>query len=239
MSIDSPLTYDVNLPRHSRRTDLAAVAFLPPIAPPIVLCRQEISRKIWHMSAGLIPFILPLFPSYGNPQAYGGVDAIRWSVLLAAVVLMGLSWYFSKSFVRPGEKHVGLAMGCYVFCVCATLIAFPERFELGMTVLAILAVGDGAAGIVGMAVGGPRLPWNSAKTISGTLGFMVFAIPLASAAYWFCAIPHPSFASVCALVTVACAVAAFAESWRSTINDNLRVGLAAAGVLVAHHCLFA
>jgi phytol kinase len=238
MSIDTSLAYESELPRNSRSSDVVAAVAVRPAAPPIVLCRQEISRKIWHMSAGLIPFLLPLFPAYGNPQAYGGVESIRIAVLVAAVVLMGLSWFFSKAFVRPGEKHVGLAMGCYVFSVCATLIAFPDRFELGMTVLAILAVGDGAAGIVGMAVKGPRLPWNPAKTVAGTLGFVMFAVPVASVAYWLGAIPHPSFLSTCALVTVACTVAAVAESWASTINDNLRVGLAAAVVLVGHHVFF-
>lgn len=203
-----------------------------------VLCPQEVSRKLWHMSAGLIPFICPWLPYYDQAAEHWGPNGVRAMVLGTAFVLMVLSYWHSKKFARPGERSVGLAMGCYVGCVVAVMAAFPGHLELGMTVLAVLSIGDGAAGLIGMTLKGRRLPWNSEKTVAGTLGFILFGAPVASGAYWVNSFPKVPWTTALAVGAVTCIVAALAESWRSRINDNLRVGIAGASVVVLFNWLF-
>ena len=189
------------------------------------------------MSAGLIPFLCPLLPYYDHAAEHWGPHGVRLMVLGTAAVLIGLSYWHSKKFARPGERTVSVAMGCYAICVIALLVAFPHHLELGMTVLAVLSIGDGAAGLVGMTLKGPKLPWNVQKTFSGTLGFVVFGAPVASGAYWINSYPGVTWMTALTVGTITCVVAALAESWPSRINDNLRVGVAAASVVVLHQWL--
>lgn len=200
----------------------------------VSLCRQEWSRKIWHMSGGLLPFLCPLLPYYDQAAAFWGPNNVRLMIICPAILFVGLSLKYSKKFARSDEKNAGVAMGCYVFCVATMLLAFPQHLELGMTVLAILSIGDGAAGLVGMTLKGTRLPWNPRKTVAGTLGFIVFAAPLATAAYWCSAPKGVTWGTAFALGCLASAVAALAESWQSRLNDNFRVGFAAAMVMVVN-----
>lgn len=201
------------------------------------LSRQEFSRKLWHMSAGLLPFCCPVL-GYLHPSAEEwNPDALRLIILASAICLIGLSLLAAKRFTRPGERHVGMALGCYVIGVMVPLMLFPSHLELGMTVLAVLAIGDGAAGLVGMSFRGPSLPWNPRKTISGTAGFMLFAIPAATAVYMIFDKSHSGWLAATCLATVTCLTAAIAESWPSRLNDNLRVGAAAASVLIGNHLL--
>jgi len=219
-----------SLPARVTRVDAPIVA----PAAVIELGRQERARKLWHMSAGLIPFICPLLPYYDRAADFWGPNILRLMILSTAGVLVGLSCWHAKKFTRAGEKGIGVAMGCYVACVVAMLVAFPWHLELGMTVLAVLAIGDGAAGWIGMTLKGPKLPWNSAKSVSGTIGFLVCATPVASCAYWIGAHPSVSWSTAFGLGACTCLAGALAESLPAKVNDNLRIGMAAAGVVVLH-----
>ncbi|MFQ5735081.1 MAG: hypothetical protein ACE5KM_24370, partial [Planctomycetaceae bacterium] len=93
----------------------------------------------------------------------------------------------------------------------------------------------------GKLAGGPALPWNRAKTWSGSLTFIAVGLPMTSLIYWrethnLEAIgPGVSFGTAVLVCGVGVVAAAFAESLPSRVNDNLRVGLAAMGfVAVAH-----
>lgn len=221
----------------SEETELANCVTAGADGAVLSLSRQEISRKLWHMSAGLLPFLCPVL-TYLHPSAEEwNPDALRLIILASAICLVGLSLLSAKRFTRPDERHVGMALGCYVVCVMVPLMLFPSHLELGMTVLAVLAIGDGAAGIVGMTFRGPSLPWNARKTISGTVGFVVFAVPTATAVYVIFDKSHSGWLAAACLATVTCLAAAIAESWPSRLNDNLRVGAVAACVLIGNHLL--
>ncbi len=115
------------------------------------------------------------------------------------------------------------------------MLAFPGHCELALTALVILSLGDGAAALGGQLLHGPTLPWNSRKTVVGTLSFFACAAPAAAWVYWANADSGRTFlvALICALV--ASAVAAVAESVPSKINDNLRVGIAGTLSLLLTH----
>ena len=191
------------------------------------------------MAPALIAFLLPWAPDYATVAEDLGPNVVRLLALVIVSALAAVMLVSSKSLSRPGERDYTTAVGGYALLVMLPLIAFPARLELGMTVLAVIAIGDGAAGLIGMTYGGERLPWNPAKTRIGTLAFVAFATPAATAAYLLSSHPAVSFINAFILGSMTAVAAALAESWESEINDNIRVGVTAvSSVLLWQGLLF-
>ncbi|MGH7130100.1 MAG: hypothetical protein ACREIV_16125, partial [Planctomycetaceae bacterium] len=132
----------------------------------------------------------------------------------------------------------------YAGSVLATLLIFPAHAELGLAVLAVLAFGDGSATLGGMLIGGPRLPWNRAKTVSGLVSFLLVGGATASLVYWGEVYFNPESdtppvtlgtALLCGFA--AAGVSAVAESLPMRLNDNVRVGVTAAATVAVVHAL--
>ena len=136
------------------------------------------------------------------------------------------------------------AVAGYAASVLLTLIAFPGDAELGLTVLAVLAFGDGSATLGGLLIGGPKLPWNRDKTFAGLLCFLVVGGAMSTVVYWGETVmnsealpPRATILSALVCGGSATGVAAIVESVSSRINDNIRVGAAAAVTVTTAHGL--
>ena len=135
-----------------------------------------------------------------------------------------------------------MSVAGYAGSVLITLLLFPAHAELGLTVLAVLAFGDGSATLVGKLVGGPRLPWNPQKSWAGFLAFATVGGAMASLIYWGethfnteALGPGVSLVQALACGFTPALLGAVYESIPSRVNDNVRVGVvAAAGVTAAH-----
>jgi dolichol kinase len=132
----------------------------------------------------------------------------------------------------------------YAGSVLLTLLLFPAHAELGLTVLAVLAFGDGSATLGGKLFGGKRLPWNRDTTWAGLICFVCVGLPMAALVYWGETYFNPETASEPVPISIALlcggtatVIAALAESVPSRINDNIRVGLAASLAVVSVHAL--
>jgi dolichol kinase len=198
------------------------------------------------MLPGIVPFALFLVP---HPRP------LPWYSLVAVTVLttlLTLVYIASKKIVeRPGERDFYSTCLSYPACIVGMLLAFPQHPEFACVLVVILALGDGSACIGGKVFGGRKLPWNSEKTWAGTACFILVAAPIATIAYFLEANAHSlaawgeggALASPLSLALL-CAVAAtlvgsLAESWKSKLTDNLRVGLAASVTIVATYYLCA
>ena len=197
------------------------------------LTYRELQRRLWHMAPGLLPFILHAVPHRDPISPTMRSIIIGCSIVIAAKILHG----FQK--IQRRDEGAGLAaVGGYSLSVLAALMAFPGDIELGLSVLAILAFGDGSATLVGLTLRGPRLPWNQAKSWSGLVAFIAVGSLMTAWTYWGetrnpeAAEPAVSFAFALALTAPAVILSAFAESVRSRINDNVRVGIVAAFSLI-------
>jgi dolichol kinase len=110
-----------------------------------------------------------------------------------------------------------------------------------MALLSVLAFGDGSATLFGKRMGGARLPWNPEKSVTGFVAFLLIGLPLTTVMYWgeshnLQAIGPPATFAQSLLISAAGVLAgAVAESVPSRINDNIRVGVAAAIALVLAH----
>ena len=199
---------------------------------------RELKRRFWHICPGLLAFGLQVV-SHADPISPTlQLIIVGCCIAIAARILLGF-----RQIQRQGEGAGLAAVGGYALSVLLMAFLFPRHLELGLAVLAILAFGDGSATLVGLTFRGPRLWWNRAKSWSGLLGFVVIGSLMTAWIYWGethnpeAAEPAVSFGLALLLTSPAVVAAALAESIRSRINDNIRVGVVAAIALIMLHSL--
>lgn len=162
-----------------------------------------------------------------------------------------------RRLLREGERDSGFSAGIalYPAAVLALVLVFRHRLELAAAVWALLAFGDGMAAVAGTVVGGPRLPWNPKKSWAGFAAFVLWggatsafllrwvqqavvdggALPWIGDSFLHGGLADQAAGPVFLLSAcfAAAVVAAFAESLRTGIDDNLLVPLAGGAVLWA------
>lgn len=198
-----------------------AVVFGPAAEP--VPPRNEIPRKLLHISPGLLAFALPLVP-HPKPLLWDDLAIITG----ITVVLTGVYVALRKRVERPNETDFWLTTLSYPAIVLGCLFAFRDAPQVTAVVMVALAFGDGLAYLGGTLIGGRRLPWNRVKSWAGTLSFALVAGPLAMLAYHLEGGAGTAWAAAAACGLGACLCGAIAESLPTRLSDNLRVGLAAA-----------
>ncbi len=144
---------------------------------------------------------------------------------------------FARSFRRRGERGWAISVLSYLSIAPSLLWLFPDRSEIASGVVCIIAYGDGPATLVGMLVGGPRLPWNAAKTWAGSTAFVAGSLPFAVFAFWLQSRPAIPLAASFICVAPAVLLGAIAESLPMRINDNIRVSLVASAALIVMQAL--
>ncbi len=203
------------------------------------LTARELRRRFWHMAPGISAYALH-FVSHRDP-----ISPTLQGILVGCCVVIGLKILLSfRSIQRSNEASGTAAVAGYSLSVLLTVLLFPRHLELGLSVLTILALGDGSATLFGLMLRGPKLPWNRDKSVSGLLAFITVGILSTAWMYHGETLnaegidPQVSFPVAVLLVGPAVVAAAFAESVASRINDNIRVGAVSAITLVATHMLF-
>jgi uncharacterized protein (TIGR00297 family) len=193
----------------------------------MALTRGELWRKLVHVAAGALAFLLRDLPWWA------AVAMAAWAALFSCWILPRLGGLG----LRRDSEIAGLTHGIQLYpaAVLALVVAFPgERRWMAAALWALLACGDGMAALVGRTVAGPRLPWNDAKTWSGSLGYVLFGAAAASLlAGWTLGLPAAAALSPRMLgVTLPLAgLCALVESAPTTLDDNLTVPLAGALLL--------
>ena len=132
-----------------------------------VTLRSELPRKLVHVGMGAFALLL----RWLTP----------WQAMLMAVAALILNSFFLHgitrgALLRPEERASGFSRGIVLYpaILLLTFIVFRSSLELAAGIWALLAVGDGMATLSGLALRGPRLPWNPKKTWSGLVAFVLF-----------------------------------------------------------------
>jgi uncharacterized protein (TIGR00297 family) len=197
----------------------------------MTLTTGEAARKLVHVAVGGFAFLLRFLTW---PQAaLMAVAAFAFNLLL-------LPRIGGRGLWRAPDRERGFPVGILIYplAVLALILVFRHDLWMAAAVWGILAFGDGMATVVGMAAGGPRLPWNPAKGWAGSLAFVLFgAIGASVLAAWTLGLPVMAAANVRILVvTVPLALlCALVESAPTTLDDNLTVPLTGALVLPLFH----
>lgn len=194
---------------------------------------QEIRRRLWHILPGFLPFLLWVIP-HSRPLSL----RMRGLIAFDAVSLLSLAYLYFRSFKRSREQSGCQSILGYALPVLFLLLALPAKPELGLSVLAIVAFGDGLATLAGLLANGKRLPWNPEKTWVGMQAFVIAAVPMSALIYWGEMGPSASLKIAALCTAPASLIAAIAESVASSINDNIRVSLTATLMLLVTQTLF-
>ena len=161
------------------------------------------------------------------------------AILASLAVLLNLFLlprFGGLTLFRPVDYQRGYAMGgvLYSLAVLVLVVAFPHRQDIAAAAWGVMALGDGAATLAGHHYGGRKIPWNSGKSLSGTIAFVVAgAIGSVFFAWWVRPVVHPMppLAFVFLAPIVATIAAALAETIPIRLDDNISVPAVAAGVL--------
>jgi len=199
---------------------------------------MELRRRFWHMSPGLLPFLMWPIP-HRDP-----ISPTLYVIIVAIVVGLSLKIFLQYRLIqRVGETNGTSGVVGYAAAIVGTALLFPAHVELAMTVLAILAFGDGSATLGGLLFRGPKLPWNHEKSWSGSICFLMVGVPMAAIVYWGethnleAQTAGVSFATALICAGPAVLMAAIAESLPVRLNDNIRVGVTSAVTLAVVHGL--
>jgi phytol kinase len=179
-----------------------------------------------HTAPAFLPIGLPFLP-----------HQYHWSLIYSgfAISIVGGTIYAATheaSVKRSDECDWMGAVWGYVIPIVAAFALFPTHPEFGLVTLQIVALGDTAAHLGGVFVGGLRLPWNPQKTFAGLLSFIVIGTAAASYMYWGEA-PAVHISTIVLVCLITAIVAGVAESLPSKTSDNLRIGTTALLMTVA------
>jgi uncharacterized protein (TIGR00297 family) len=166
---------------------------------------------------------------------------LRWITWPQAAALATIALLFNwlvlphiggRSLYRAADQARGFPIGIllYPFSVLLLVLIFRARLDLVALVWGVLAAGDGFANLVGRRSRGARLPWNSEKTVAGTVAFAVTgAIAGAFLAWWTApGLDAPLSGRIILTAASAAAVAAaLVETVPVRLDDNLSVAAAA------------
>jgi len=194
----------------------------------VALTSGELARKIVHIGVGGFALLL------------------RWldwrQAALLALVAFLFNWQAlprigGRSLWRDPEHGAGYPLGILLYPLSVLGLVLALRHDLWMVaaVWGLLAAGDGMASIVGLSVGGPRLPWNPRKGWVGFTSFVVFGGAAAALlAVWTLRLPLSAATSAWILVVIVpmTLLCALVESLSTTLDDNFTVPLVG-GIAIA------
>jgi uncharacterized protein (TIGR00297 family) len=194
----------------------------------VTLTALELKRKLVHIGVGGFAFLLR---GLSWPQA-AGLAALAFLFNWQVLPRIG-----GRAIWRGADRDKGYPVGIllYPLSVLGLVLAFREELWMVAAVWGLLAFGDGMASVVGMAVGGPTLPWNTKKGWAGFLAFVVFGTLGASLlAAWTLGMPwSAAFSNAILRITLPlAALGAIVESAPTSLDDNLTVPLVG-GVAIA------
>ena len=186
------------------------------------LPREEAFRKAVHVGMAAFAFLLRTLT--WQQAAAAAAVAVLVNVTLPPLV--------APSVLRMDERARRFSVGiaAYPLIVLLLIFTFRRNLQIAAAGWGFLAFGDGFASIVGMMMGGARLPWNPKKSLSGFLGYLVFGFLGAATLYGFVAARVPSGWELGCLFAGALAGAAV-ESLPSELDDNILPPLVGAAVL--------
>jgi uncharacterized protein (TIGR00297 family) len=185
----------------------------------------EWKRKAVHVGSGLFAFLLP-FLTWGEAAL-----AAAAALLFNLIALPRLGGRALLRDAEAGRTHsTGIVL--YPAVVLTLILVFRDRLEIAALGWALLAFGDGAATLFGMALGGPRVPWNRDKSVAGFTAYVAVGAGMAALLFGLVRREAPSAPEALCIALAALAGAAV-ESLPSELNDNFLPPLVGATVLAA------
>lgn len=188
---------------------------------------SETARQAVHMSMSAFALLLRVLTWW--QAALCAVAALAFN----AAVLPRVG---GRTIIRPADAARGYPFGILIYPVSVLLLilAFPARLDIAAAAWGVLAIGDGAATLVGRRWGRHRLSWNPDKSVEGLLAFVLAGGAAAVFLAWWTApaiTPRPPIAFIVAAPILAAVAAGLVETIPIALDDNLSVPATAGAVL--------
>jgi uncharacterized protein (TIGR00297 family) len=210
---------------------------------------SERARQWVHIGSGLFALLLRVLTCW--QAAALAAFALLFNLLL-------LPHLGGRRLYRPVDEARGFPLGILLYPLSVLLLTliFSRRLDMVAAAWGILALGDGAATLVGRAttlnakaakpakkdpslgfarlagfafVRGP-LPWNREKTVAGTLAFLVWGSVAGVALAWWvrpAVTPMPPWTFTIVAPIAAALAAALVETIPTRLDDNISVPVSA------------
>jgi len=178
--------------------------------------RVEDWRQLEHMVPLFVAFLLP----YINRPILLGIGAV------GIAYACWLSRLLAPTTIRPEEQdRIPRAKLYYALSALCLLLIFMDRPYIGAAGFAVLAVGDAMSNLVGRKMGGRRMPYNSGKTVFGSLSFWMGGSLAAWALMIWNEAPNPPHSTTVLLLfaVIGSLVCALVESLPPIVDDNLLI----------------
>lgn len=192
---------------------------------------SESLRKVVHISMVGFAFLLRFLTPW---QAF----------LAAAAALTHNLWilprFWGRKIYRDQEVRRGLPVGIIVYplSVLLLILLYGHWMFIVAGAWAMMALGDGLAGILGLNFGRTKLPWNRRKSLEGIIGFILGGTAgAASLIYWTTRgrIPEPwrteSWIFFILIPAGVAVVVSLVETLPLKLDDNLTVPMSAGFLL--------
>lgn len=188
------------------------------------LSGRELTRKVVHIGVGAIAFAVVYLGPWWS--ALCAVVAIAFNVLV-------LPRIGGKQLWRSADEARGYPVGIVLYptAVLALILVFHQRLEIAAAMWGILAFGDGLASLVGMSVGGPKIPWNPRKTWAGTFAYAFFGAAGATVLLQWTAPGRYTLEVALAVAVATAIVSALVESLAIGLDDNISVPIVGSVVM--------
>jgi uncharacterized protein (TIGR00297 family) len=194
-----------------------------------ILRRGELVRRVLHVGGVAFAPLLRWLTWWQGALLALAAFVFNWQVLPR---IGGRAMWRSADVARGYPAGILL----YPLSILGLILLFRDRLWMAAAGWGILAVGDGMAALLGQAIVGPHLPWNSRKGWTGLLAFVAFGTPAAAglaawAGRWPLepdALHWPRTLGVAFALVLVCALV---ESLPTTLDDNLTVPVTVALVL--------
>lgn len=165
-----------------------------------------------------------------------------WANLILALLILGYCGLLSERLLPQAllmtDQTTNFDFGKVAFggMILVLMIIFRNKLFIVAGAWAIMALGDGAATLVGQKIGGPKIIWNRQKTFAGTAAFMIVGTLAATILIYWVNYPPEPFPFGFALKTAAMAagLATIVESLPLPVDDNVTVPVAAGIIMAAY-----
>jgi len=133
---------------------------------------------------------------------------------------------FGRAIYRDPEKRRDVGIVAYPAAVLAVILLFRHHLAVAAALWGMMAAGDPMASIAGKLAGGPRLPWNAAKTWSGLAGYALFGGTAGTLLMAF--VGRVAISDAFVAFAGFALLGAFLESIQTGLDDNFVPGLGVA-----------
>ncbi len=187
------------------------------------ISRGEWGRKTVHAGMGLFALLLRWI-------TWPVAALCAFGALLFNLFLIPM---FGRGLYRDPARRRDVGIVAYPATVLLVLLLLRHALPAAAAIWAMCAFGDPAASIAGRTFGGPRLPWNRAKSWSGSAAYAVLGALGGAGLMAFTG--GVAFGYAFGAFAGFALLGAFLESLETGIDDNVVPGLAVAFAWASLH----